>query len=253
MCELLGFSSSQPLDISGYLESFFSRSVRHPHGWGIMYEENESRRSFREPVRAIDSGIMKSMIKKLKPQKNLLAHIRYATVGSVNVNNCHPFTLADISGREWTFIHNGTIFNEKYCHSFSSVQNGETDSERLFLSLIDTVNKQLEKGMSKESDRFELVNNFIIKNAPRNKLNLMIFDGDLLYIHKNLENTLSYKKLKDGVLFSTEPLDDSGWTPLPLARVFAYKDGIEVYRGERHDGIFVPTLDYISAMDAMYI
>lgn len=38
-----------------------------------------------------------------------------------------------------------------------------------------------------------------------------------------------------------------------MAQVIAYKHGREVYRGGRHKGTFVPTLEYITAMDAMYI
>jgi glutamine amidotransferase len=38
-----------------------------------------------------------------------------------------------------------------------------------------------------------------------------------------------------------------------MAHVIAYKHGREVYRGERHKGTFVPPLEYITAMDAMYI
>jgi predicted glutamine amidotransferase len=35
MCELLGFSSAVPTDISEHLSIFFSHSVKHPHGWDL--------------------------------------------------------------------------------------------------------------------------------------------------------------------------------------------------------------------------
>lgn len=253
MCELLGFTSAKNTDISDYLRTFFSHSVRHPHGWGMMYECDGKREILKEAESAEQSLFISDVIDTLPPQKTALAHIRFATVGSIKYENCHPFTGFDISGREWTMIHNGTIFNGRHNHRYSAVQSGDTDSERFFLSLLDDVNAHLEKSVSNERARFEIVNNFIAENAPRNKLNLMIFDGDLLYIHKNLKNTLSFKRLDDGLIFSTTPLDDGVWVPFPIAQVIAYKHGKEMYRGDRHKGTFVPSIEYITAMNAMYI
>lgn len=218
----------------------------------MMYE-NGGRIILKEPVCASESSFLGDMIDSFPPQKNCLAHIRFATVGSINENNCHPFTGTDISGREWTLIHNGTIFNGRHKHRYSAAQQGDTDSERLFLSLLDNLNENIARAVPNERERFEIVNNFIVENAPRNKLNLMIYDGELLYVHKNLKNTLCFKRLEDGIIFATKPLDNGVWIPFPMAQVIAYKNGHEVHRGDRHKGAFVPTLEYITAMDAMYI
>ena len=193
MCELLGFTSEKNTDISDYLRTFFSHSSSNPHGWGMMYE-NGSRIILKEAVSAEESSFLSDIIDSLSPQKNLLAHIRFATVGSINENNCHPFTATDNSGREWTLIHNGTIFNGKHNHRYSAVQTGDTDSERFFLSLIDRMNEHISRAVPNERERFEIINSFIAENAPRNKLNLMIYDGDLLYVHKNLKNLLEIFK-----------------------------------------------------------
>ncbi len=252
MCELLGFSSAKKIDISDYLRTFFSHSNKNPHGWGMMYE-TDRREILKEPVSAEKSTYLSDIIDYMPPQKAALAHIRFATVGTINERNCHPFTGSDISGREWTLIHNGTIFNSRHNHRYAAVQTGDTDSERFFLSLLDNMNEHIARSVPNERERFEIVNKFIVENAPRNKLNLMIYDGDLLYVHKNLKNTLSFKRLENGILFSTTPLDSGIWVPFPMAQVIAYKHGREVYRGDRHNGTFVPTLEYITAMDAMYI
>ncbi len=253
MCELLGFTSAKPTDISDYLLEFFSHSIRHPHGWGIM-RENNGREIFKEPVKACDSSLLPSVIKSTPPQKTALAHIRFATVGSIKAANCHPFTASDNSGREWTLIHNGTVFSGRNTHRYAAVQSGDTDSERLFLSMMDRINSQLEKGIPSERARFEMINDFIVENSPRNKLNLMIYDGDLLYVHKNLKNTLSFRRLgSSSILFATSPVCGGEWVPFPMAQVIAYKNGREVLRGVRHKGVFVPTLEYVTAMDAMYI
>ena len=252
MCELLGFTSTRNTDISDYLRTFFSHSNKNPHGWGMMYE-TDRREILKEPVSAEASSFLSDVIDYMPPQKALLAHIRYATVGTVNQRNCHPFTGSDISGREWTLIHNGTILNSKHNHRYSAIQSGDTDSERFFLSLLDNMNEHIARNVPNERERFEIVNKFIVENAPRNKLNLMIYDGELLYVHKNLKNTLCFKRVENGLIFSTKPLDDGVWIPFPMAQVIAYKNGQEVHRGDRHKGTFVPTLEYITAMDAMYI
>ena len=124
---------------------------------------------------------------------------------------------------------------------------------QLFLSMLENINENISKVIPDERSRFEVINKFIAENAPKNKLNLMIYDGDLLYVHKNLKNTLCFKRLKDGIIFSTKPLDDGIWIPFPMAQVIAYKNGSERYRGDRHKGDFVPTIEYITAMDGMYI
>ena len=252
MCELLGFTSARNTDRSDYLRTFFSHSDKNPHGWGMMYE-TDRREILKEAVSAEKSSYLSDIIDYMPPQKATLAHIRFATVGTINERNCHPFTGTDISGREWTLIHNGTIFNGRHNHRYSAVQQGDTDSERFFLSLLDYMNEHISHSVPNERERFEIVNNFIVENASRNKLNLMIYDGDLLYVHKNLKNTLCFKRLENGIIFATKPLDDGVWIPFPMAQVIAYKHGREVYRGERHKGTFVPPLEYITAMDAMYI
>ena len=252
MCELLGFTSEKNMDISDYLRSFFAHSRNNPHGWGMMYEDG-GRVILKEPVRADESCFLGDILDSFSPKKTVLAHIRFATVGSINENNCHPFTGTDNSGREWTLIHNGTIFNGKHNHRYSAFQTGDTDSERFFLSLLDNMNEHISRAVPNERERFEIINNFIVDNAPRNKLNLIIYDGDMLYVHKNLKNTLCFKRLESGMIFSTKPLDNGVWIPFPMAQVIAYKNGREVYRGDRHKGTFVPSLEYITAMDAMYI
>ena len=160
MCELLGFTSEKNTDISDYLRTFFSHSSSNPHGWGMMYE-NGSRIILKEAVSAEQSSFLSDIIDSLSPQRNLLAHIRFATVGSINENNCHPFTGTDNSGREWTLIHNGTIFNGKHNHRYSAVQTGDTDSERFFLSLIDHMNEHISRAVPNERERFEIINTFI--------------------------------------------------------------------------------------------
>lgn len=80
----------------------------------------------------------------------------------------------------------------------------------------------------------------------------MIFDGEILYIHKNMKNTLSYKELPEGKIFATTPLDEQ-FVELPMCKLFAVKDGEFIFESKELTEEFVPTLEYISAMAAMNI
>ncbi len=252
MCELFGFSSKEPRDIRQPLKEFFSHSVKHPHGWGLM---NDNRGIIKEPVRATDSNILNNIIDGMRNQRTALAHIRLATVGALRTENCHPYSDCDISGREWTLIHNGTIYSGRFMSRYLHAQSGDTDSERLFMYMLDRVNEETKKKGSKltAGERFALLDSFAAEVSPRNKLNLIIYDGEFMYAHKNMEDTLYYKQGNNSAVISTQPLDDGVWRPVPTTRLIVFKDGETVYQGEPHSGVFIPTLEYISFLDAMNI
>ncbi|MBR1751367.1 MAG: class II glutamine amidotransferase [Ruminococcus sp.] len=249
MCELLGFCSRRPENIKDQLREFYTHSERHPHGWGIMYGGFTDK----GVEKASDCKKLKNIVDRLEPQPMLLAHIRFATVGSVKSVNCHPFTQTDNNGRRWTLIHNGTIYSGSRLIKYLSTQAGDTDSERLFMLLLDRINAASKNGELSEKERFELIDDFVREMSPRNKLNLMIYDGDIMYIHKNMSDTMKYRRTEAGYLFATTALDDKDWKSVPTAQLLAYKDGEKIFTGERHDGVFVPTLQYIKAFDAMNI
>jgi glutamine amidotransferase len=256
MCELFGFSSAEATDIRGYLKTFYSHSVRHPHGWGIMRETETGFEIIKEPRRATGSRIISNVISTTRPQRNLLAHIRLATVGGMKEANCHPYSGIDSSGRCWTLIHNGTIYSGMQLTRYLSKQKGDTDSERVFLYLMDEVNAAISQNNGaplSESARCNVVESIATALSPRNKLNLIIFDGDLMYVHKNMKNTLYTKRVGTGIIFSTAPLDDGEWESYPTTTLCAYKNGERIFTGTKHDGVFIPNLEYINAMAAMNI
>ena len=250
MCELLGFSSSRETDIRVYLNEFFSHGIQHPHGWGFMRENQGSTEIIKEAVSSVESNKIARIIEETLPQKTTLAHIRLATIGSIRFENCHPYSQTDYSGRSWTLIHNGTIYSGKQLMKYMHTQIGDTDSERISLALLDEIN---EKQPKTAKQRFDVVDNFVVSLSKRNKLNLMIYDGELLYVHQNMRDTLYYKSENDGIVFSTKPLDNGDWKLYPMTQLCAFQSGKKVFEGTKHEHIFVPALDYITEMDAMNI
>lgn len=252
MCELFGASLKQKEDLREYLKQFYSHSNKHPHGWGIMRFNDGKREIYKEPVRATGSRNLSTIISETSPQTDLLAHIRLATVGTPKQENCHPFYGKDVSGREWTLIHNGTIYSSRTLMKYLNNQEGDTDSERVFLYLLEKINEKSNGRELNAEERFSVAEQLVTELSRRNKLNLMIFDGELLYVHKNMNTTLSFRKSDNGYLFSTQPLGND-WEDYPMCRLCAFKNGEQVFEGKEQTSEFVPTLEYISAMAAMGI
>ena len=142
MCELLGFSSAHETDIRKYLKIFFSHGIHNPHGWGLMRENYGITEIIKEAVSSAESQKITEIIAETLPQRIALAHIRLATVGSIKIENCHPYIQKDYSGRCWTLIHNGTIYSGKQLMKYLYTQTGDTDSERISLALLDEINEK---------------------------------------------------------------------------------------------------------------
>ena len=182
MCELFGINSEENIQINDYLKEFFSHSYAHPHGWGMACMNENMVQVEKEPMQASKSNYLKERLSVPVQAKNAFAHIRYATIGNVEYRNCHPYTKKDKSGRWWTLIHNGTIFDYAPLNKYVSIQNGDTDSERILLYLVELVDQE-ERRLQRTLDakeRFWLLDSVIAKMAEGNKLNLMLYDC-LLY------------------------------------------------------------------------
>ena len=81
----------------------------------------------------------------------------------------------------------------------------------------------------------------------------MIYDGEQLYVHKNMHDTMKYRREGSGYIISTTALDGGDWLDVPMVQLLVFKNGEQIYSGKPHDGIFIPNLQYIKAMDAMHI
>ncbi|MBQ7801428.1 MAG: class II glutamine amidotransferase [Oscillospiraceae bacterium] len=236
MCELFGVSSARKIEVNDLLKEFFSHSVRHANGWGmaVFYENSVSLE--KEPVQAIKSTYLKERLQQKIAVRNMIAHIRLATRGVMEYVNCHPFVLRDNGGRCWTLAHNGTIFDYPPHNHYLHQQEGGTDSERILWFLVDRVNqRQLELGrpLTKE-ERFGLLDTLVGDMAEGNKLNLLIYDGELLYVHTNYADSLYYSQREDALLFATTPLDRGSWNAHPFTALCAYQDGRRLFQGTNH-------------------
>ena len=251
MCELFGFTSAHEQDLRGYLKEFYSHSIRHPHGWGLATYHNKKLNIITEPVCASKSNIVKNIIQNLPPQNNLIGHIRLATVGTLDTVNCHSFVRTDNSGRKWVLAHNGTIFSGMTLLKYSELQNGNTDSERILMYFIDKINEvTAEQGKPLTSEqRFAVIDNAVAVITKRNKVNLILFDGEQYYVHTNMKDTLFVKQESGAATFATVTYDDTGWDALPLCTPLAYKDGELIYKGHNHNNEYIESINLIGNME----
>ena len=238
MCEIFCFNSDKPKQINECLECFYNHSENHPHGWGLANMQPDEFVIRKEPIKAACSQHLKEILSNPLVSKNVFAHIRLATMGEIISPNCHPFIELDDNNRSWMLIHNGTIFDYPPLDKYREIETGNTDSERILLYIIDNVNKFEEaKGApSTIKERFNLLAELIEKMAEGNKLNLMIYDGDLTYIHSNMND--------EGFLVASTPVTDDEWKPAELNKLFGIIDGNIIFESEEHDSEFILTKEH---------
>lgn len=241
MCELFSVTARRKIRINGYLETFFSHSVEHRNGWGLALFNEDGFSIEKEPIKAVDSSYLKKRLKSKIETSICIAHIRKATIGEVNKNNTHPFSMYDDSRRRWVLAHNGTIFDSEVLSLYQYTQVGTTDSERILLYIVDLMNKRfhLSGHELNAEERIRTVEEAIKAIVPGNKVNLMIHDGELLYVHKNEPETLYERSSDDGIMFSTVPLTSSGWCEFAQNRLMVYRNGKMIYAGDPHDHTYI--------------
>ena len=280
MCELFGINAGNETDTSLWLKTFFDHSERNPHGWGIahFHQNPAGRAGFgtleKEPVKAVRSRYLKERLRQGLRASTLLAHIRDATIGSLEYINTHPFQKTDDSGRCWTLAHNGTVFEGALLRKFVEVQEGQTDSERILLYFVDRINKAREKKLREMSspeneqagdcdpeteltvrERCRIIDGAAASLAPGNKLNFLLFDGEIFYAHTNLRGTLYRCFVGNTVLFATVPFltgSSACWEEVPFTSLCAWREGVQIYQGSPHHHVYVEDPEKIRSLLSVY-
>lgn len=245
MCELFGISSAKKYPANDCLSVFYSHSQRHPHGWGLLTVSGGEFRMMKEDRCALSSERLQKRLSCTVSGEVVMAHIRYATIGNVEYENCHPFCGCDNTGKHWALMHNGTIFDYPPLRRYLWEQKGQTDSERIFLYLLDQISAaQKQKGASLTfEESFSLLETLITDMAKGNKLNLLFTDGTHLFVHTNCRHTLYYLPHKDSILFSTTPLTQEAWREVPFARLMAFSQGRKLTEGTPHQNEYLESAD----------
>ena len=232
MCELLAISSEKPLKTNKYLKTFYNHSKHHPHGWGLAIKDKNKYIIDKEPQKANNSIKLKEILEKDIITDNLIAHIRLATLGNMIKENCHPFSKKDNLGRTWLLMHNGTIFDGEELEKYKKVQEGQSDSERILLYIVDQINHTK---FHSSTELIQLLDELITNLAKNNKLNIMLICNDLIIVHANYKNSLYYLEKSNSLLVSTKELSGENWQLLEINRVIGLRKGKKIYEGQKHD------------------
>lgn len=110
-CQLLGMNCAKPTDFQFSFQGFCQRGGAtdvHADGWGLIFYDGKGIRAFHDVEAASTSPIAKFLGEYDIKTLNMISHIRYATQGSVDLANVHPFQR-EMWGIQFCFCHNGDV------------------------------------------------------------------------------------------------------------------------------------------------
>lgn len=184
MCQLLGMNCNTPTDIVFSFEGFRRRAGltdSHSDGFGIAFFEGKGVRIFRDNRPAHSSPIGDCVKQYNIKSLNVIAHIRKATQGEVNIENTHPF-IREIWGENWVFAHNGNLttlpdMSDSLCQPI-----GTTDSETAFCYMAEQLKNRFRKKPS-ESEIFSTIQEITKTLAAGGTFNFILSNGQWLIAH----------------------------------------------------------------------
>lgn len=184
MCQLLGMNCNTPTDVTFSFAGFAQRGGRtdhHADGWGIAFFEDRGLRHFVDHEQACQSPVAELIRRYPIKSRNVVAHIRKATQGQVNLQNCHPF-VRELWGRYWVFAHNGDLknFRPRLHGSFQPV--GTTDSEHAFCWLMQELAKS-HVGVPSVAELTLTLRELAPQIARHGTFNFMLSNGQALWAH----------------------------------------------------------------------
>jgi len=183
MCQLLGMNCATPTDITFSFRGFSQRAgitSDHGDGFGIAFFEDKACRLFVDNQSAVESPIAELVRNYPIKSRNVIAHIRKATQGKINLENSHPFSR-ELWGRQWIFAHNGDLHDYFPQLSGRFTPVGNTDSERAFCYLLDQLVKRFGYHEPKLDQVFDLLAEISPAIAEHGTFNFCLSNGQALF------------------------------------------------------------------------
>ncbi|WP_347461144.1 class II glutamine amidotransferase [Acinetobacter sp. ANC 7454] len=251
MCQLLGMNCATPTDITFSFRGFSQRAgitSDHSDGFGIAFFEDKACRLFVDNQSAVESPIAELVRNYPIKSRNVIAHIRKATQGKINLENSHPFSR-ELWGRQWIFAHNGDLhgFFPELSGRFTPV--GNTDSERAFCYLLDQLVKRFGYDEPKLDQVFDLLVEISPGIAEHGTFNFCLSNGQALFTYAttklhwlvreypfkpaqliDIDVEVDFSQVttpEDRVaVITTEPLTQNEvWTPFQPGEMILFRDG----------------------------
>lgn len=280
MCQLLGMNCATPTDITFSFRGFSQRAgitSDHCDGFGIAFFEDKACRLFADNQSAVESPIAEFIRNYPIKSRNVIAHIRKATQGKINLENSHPFSR-ELWGRQWIFAHNGDLHNFKpeLVGRFTPV--GNTDSELAFCYLLEQFVKRFGYVEPTLDQVFDVLLEISPQIAEHGTFNFCLSNGQALFAYAitklhwlvrefpfqpaqliDLDVEVDFSELttpEDRVaVITTEPLTQNEvWTAFQAGEMILFQHGRPIRQGltqvarlerEKHD----PSLKRITKAD----
>ncbi len=250
MCQLLGMNCNTPTDVNFSFTGFAERgghTDQHADGWGIAFFEGRGARLFIDTGAAAESPVADLIRRYPIKSRNVISHIRKATVGAVALENCHPF-MRELWGRCWVFAHNGDLKNyaPRLHGHFRPV--GDTDSELAFCWLLQELAKA-HASVPPVDELTRTLRELVPQVARHGTFNLLLSNGQALWAHASTalchvvrQHPFTTARLADDELsidfaahtrpsdrvavIATTPLtSDEAWTPFTPGVLEVFVDG----------------------------
>jgi predicted glutamine amidotransferase len=207
MCRVFGCVSSEPVSIRHELleaqNPLIRQSEDHDSGWGMaVYERAEGAEPtlVRFPQAAhADAEFMKATDLR---GRIFNVHVRRATMGSLCLENTHPFCLGN-----YTLGHNGTVLRYPRLLTPEMRQpDGDTDSEHLFNLLMHDFDAGNPVACIRETMRRT------VECSPVSGLNILFSDGEKLFAYRLGLFELHWLARPGQLLVASERVtDEPGW------------------------------------------
>lgn len=219
------------------LNAIEAKTVVNGDGFGIAwYEKNRGPGLYRDCYPAWSDANLLSLCEMVRSPL-FIAHVRASTVGESSRTNCHPF-----AHRGWSFAHNGQIgdfrrmqrqLEESLSDELYLARNGTTDSEVLFLALLEADLANPLKASNKVITQLENLRTALDIAAPL-RLTFVMTEGSILYGVRYASDQFApslywSKKLdNDGCCIASEPLDgrSDNWTEVPAQSMITLENGV---------------------------
>jgi predicted glutamine amidotransferase len=152
MCRLFGLHAGTDVCTATFWlldapDSLAEQSRRNPDGTGLgVFDEHGRPQLHKEPIAAWQDADFATEAHQLTGT-TFIAHVRYATTGSLDVRNTHPFLQDDR-----IFAHNGVVegldvIDERLREvGTADLVLGQTDSERVFALITAAIRAQPSQG-----------------------------------------------------------------------------------------------------------
>lgn len=236
MCRLFGLhSGTDAVTATFWLlnasDSLAEQSQRNPDGTGLgVFDEHHQPRLHKQPIAAWQDADFATEAHELTGT-TFVAHVRYATTGSLDIRNTHPF-LQD--GR--IFAHNGVVegldvLDERLREvGADDLVLGQTDSERVFALITASIRAR----DGNESAGLIDALRWLAANVPIYAVNVLLStatdvwalrypESHELYIldrrgdgapefhlrSKRIRAHSTHLRERSSVVFATEPMDDN--------------------------------------------